>query len=102
MNDQNWMHFDYEDLETEAVKEREENEKFDAECAREEEEASRKVGESERARHEPFEPTPTKAQRVKKDAKLILECMREDGISTYNDRVIYQLVIALAEAIDER
>lgn len=77
----------YEDLETEAAREQEENEKYEAECAK-------ACG--------CFEPTPTKAQKVKKQAELVLECMREDGISTYNDRLIYHLVIDLAKAIDER
>ncbi len=88
----------YEDLEMEAAKEREEHERYEAECAKEDEVYRRGMIEELKA----FEPTPTKAQKVKHDAELVLECMREDGTSSYNDRLIYHLVIELAKAIDER
>ena len=119
--------FAYEDLETEAARERKENETFAAQEAevllakekREfETEAVKERGENERyeAGLEEYEaecaadeghgePTPTKAQRVKARAEMILGCMRDDGTSTYLDRVIYHLLADLAdlaEAIDER
>ena len=78
--------FAYEDLETEAVKEREANEKYEAACAAE----------------EPFEPTPTKAQRVKKEAEFSLKCMGTDAGARYIDLEILRMITRLAEAIDER
>lgn len=75
----------YEDLETEAVREQEENEKYEAECA-----------------GEPFEPT-TKAQRVKEAAEVILKVMMSDAdkTSTDTDRALCRLIIHLADAVDE-
>ena len=77
--------FAYEDLETEAVKEREENEAYEAECAA-----------------EPFEPTPTKAQKVKKEAEFSLKCMGTDAGARYIDLALLRMITRLAEAIDER
>jgi hypothetical protein len=89
--------FAYEDLETEAVQEREENEKYEAECAREDEQL--------KLTHpylNSLTPTPTKAQGVKETAEFILKCMQTDGVSTGSDRALCRLIIRLADAIDER
>jgi len=93
----------YEDLETEAVQEREENEQYEAECA--------KAGGLEKNEHlfhipagpkEPFEPTPTKAQKVKQNAEFSLKCMTDDPASRYVDLEILRMIVRLADAVDER
>lgn len=98
--------FAYEDLETEAVKEREENEAYEAECAREDEQLELNA-KAEHPKGWPtprsaFEPTPTKAQNVKATAEFSLKCMTDDPASRYVDLEILRMITRLAEAIDER
>lgn len=97
----------YEDLETEAVKEREEHEQYEADCARENEQESAPrattflVSEPPPVSSYMSMPTPTKAQKVKETAEIILLSMQHDGKSTNSDRTLCRLIIRLAQVVDE-
>ncbi len=94
----------YEDLETEAAREEQEQAQYEAKCYEDElarEDEQNKLN-AKAVHPQSFEPTPTKAQKIIRVAETTLEGL-EDGRGPHvHLREFALAVIALAKAIDER